>query len=267
MKVMKQGRFDCFFGHDCIDLPQPAMCLRGGGADAKRKEARKRKFGHLPNQHSHGDETTGTAIGEHDTEPPVKRQERKRLKSESEGPKPLPASAEARDLVDEQSSAQSAERETFEKKQRFIIFIGNLPFTTTTDSITQHFAKVQPSSIRHRTQKDTGRSKGFAFLEFDGYDRMKTCLKLYHHSNFDDGVSPTRKINVELTAGGGGAKSKERKEKLQAKNEKLNEERKRRALEEEKQSRKAKKKEQSVGVVAVDDSDIHPSRRGRVPTA
>lgn len=135
MKVMKQGRFDCFFGHDCIDLPQPAMCLRGGGADAKRKEARKRKFGHLPNQHSHGDETTGTAIGEHDTEPPVKRQERKRLKSESEGPKPLPASAEARDLVDEQSSAQSAERETFEKKQRFIIFIGMYAVKGATDMV------------------------------------------------------------------------------------------------------------------------------------
>lgn len=36
-------------------------------------------------------------------------------------------------------------------------------------------------------------------MDFDHYDRMKTCLKLYHHSNFDDGVSSARKINVELT--------------------------------------------------------------------
>lgn len=36
-------------------------------------------------------------------------------------------------------------------------------------------------------------------MDFDNYDRMKTCLKLYHHSNFDDGVSSARKINVELT--------------------------------------------------------------------
>lgn len=62
-----------------------------------------------------------------------------------------------------------------------------------------HFAKVQPTSIRHSTHKETGKSKGFAFLEFSGYDRMKTCLKLYHHSSFEDGVSPARKINVELT--------------------------------------------------------------------
>ena len=77
--------------------------------------------------------------------------------------------------------------------------IGNLPFSATDQSIRQHFAKVQPSSIRHRTQKDTGRSKGFAFLEFEKYDRMKTCLKLYHHSIFDDSESPARKLNVELT--------------------------------------------------------------------
>jgi hypothetical protein len=28
---------------------------------------------------------------------------------------------------------------------------------------------------------------------------MKTCLKLFHHSMFDDGLSAPRKINVELT--------------------------------------------------------------------
>ena len=82
---------------------------------------------------------------------------------------------------------------------------------------------------------------------------MKTCLKLYHHSNFDDGQSPARRLNVELTyallsllsqpqarvewhhvltltsVGGGGAKSKDRKAKLRLKNVKLTEERQRRA--------------------------------------
>ena len=76
---------------------------------------------------------------------------------------------------------------------------GNLPFTATTDVVTQHFASLRPRSIRHRTVLETGKSKGFAFLEFDGYDRMKTCLQLFHHSTFDDGLSPPRKINVELT--------------------------------------------------------------------
>ena len=54
-------------------------------------------------------------------------------------------------------------------------------------------------AIRHRTEKEGGKSKGFAFLEFEGYDRMKTCLKLYQGSNFDDGTTPARRLNVELT--------------------------------------------------------------------
>lgn len=74
-----------------------------------------------------------------------------------------------------------------------------MPYTATDESISKHFAKVQPKSIRHRTEKVSRKSKGFAFLEFEGYDRMKTCLKIFHGSNFDDGISPARKLNVELT--------------------------------------------------------------------
>ncbi|PMD14350.1 hypothetical protein NA56DRAFT_530466, partial [Hyaloscypha hepaticicola] len=111
---------------------------------------------------------------------------------------------------------------------------GNLPFTATTESITAHFASVKPKSVRHLTQKDNPtKSKGCAFVEFEGYDHMKTCLKLFHHSMFDDGLSAPRKINVELTAGGGG-NTKDRRAKIQGKNEKLNEERFRRIQEEEK---------------------------------
>lgn len=54
--------------------------------------------------------------------------------------------------------------------------------------------------MRNLTEKDNpSKSRGIAFIEFDGYDRMKTCLKLMHHSEFNDGKSAPRKINVELT--------------------------------------------------------------------
>lgn len=84
----------------------------------------------------------------------------------------------------------------------FILMIetGNLPFTATTESIQKHFAPVHPKSVRHLTRKDEpAKSKGCAFVEFNGYDHMKSCLKSFHHSVFDDGISPPRKINVELT--------------------------------------------------------------------
>jgi nucleolar protein 6 len=57
---------------------------------------------------------------------------------------------------------------------------------------------------------------------------MKTCLKLYHHSKLSDGVAPARRINVELTAGGGGH-GELRRTRISEKNQKLNDERKREA--------------------------------------
>lgn len=146
---------------------------------------------------------------------------------------------------------------------------GNLPYTTTTKALEEHFKKLEPISVRHVTKKETGKSKGFAFLEFDRFDHMKTCLKLYHHTMFDDGTSPARKINVELTAGGGGSKSTVRKEKIKEKNAKLTEERKRRMLEEQKQ--KLAKEKKAAAAESADNppepslpGGIHPSRLSRV---
>lgn len=66
-----------------------------------------------------------------------------------------------------------------DKKHRFIVFIGNLPYTATTEQIKQHFASVSPSSVRHSTDKSTGKSKGFAFLEFDDYTYVYVPFILY----------------------------------------------------------------------------------------
>lgn len=179
------------------------------------------------------------------------------------------------------------EVENNSKPQRFILFIGNLPYSATTPQIESHFSKLSPISIRHSTNKATGRSKGFAFLEFSGYDKMKTCLKLYHHSIFDPGEGKDekdgkhkdkkklgRRINVELTVGGGGGRSEKRKEKIKGKNVKLEQERERRRVKElEDGETEAKKKSKNPATDAnatlqrekeSDMGDIHPSRRGRV---
>lgn len=135
--------------------------------------------------------------------------------------KPKPKNNRNRAKKREAAAAALASGEA--KAPRFIVFIGNLPFSATKESITKHFAAVKPKSVRHLTKKeDPTKSKGCAFLEFEGYDHMKTCLKLYHHSEFNDGISAARQINVELSAGGGG-NSKERKAKIGEKNTKLNE--------------------------------------------
>ena len=160
---------------------------------------------------------------------------------------------------------------------------GNLPFTATKESLVQHFTKVKPSSIRLPTSKGTGISKGYAFLEFDTYDRMQTSLQSYHHSTFNDRLSTARRINVELTwvnynimfvilcmlnlisAGGGGSKSQGRKLKLRSKNLKLKEERKKRTIdadEELRQSASSGRKSETLKSLA--NGNVHPSRQNIV---
>lgn len=151
--------------------------------------------------------------------------------------------------------------------QRFIVFVGNLPFSASKESIEQHFSAVAPFTTRLLTDKKTKKPKGCAFVEFEQYDKMKTCLKLYHHSIFEDDKKKSRKINVELTAGGGG-KSQGRMEKIKEKNLKLKEER-RRAHDKETQE-KAQKLEpdeafnSSEAPKADEHSGMHPSRRARL---
>ncbi|KAK4950170.1 hypothetical protein LTR10_011148 [Elasticomyces elasticus] len=173
------------------------------------------------------------------------------------------------------------------KGAKFILFIGNLPYSTTDASLTAHFKKLQPFILRHRTDPTTGKSKGFAFLEFEQFDRMETCIKKYHHSIFDPadykgdrvemaepgmaaagavnsntlGLGPkakksrARQINVELTAGGGG-KSESRTSKIRDKNITLEEERVKRA--------EAELKAESVGRRGgVSDKPVEEKTKGR----
>ncbi|KAI9488272.1 hypothetical protein BDB00DRAFT_60118 [Zychaea mexicana] len=102
-----------------------------------------------------------------------------------------------------------------EKKNRFILFVGNLKFDTKAEDLAKHFESVgELPTVRLMTDKQTKKPKGFAFIEFQDSHHLSKALA-FHHTFFNK-----RQINVELTAGGGG-RSDARKEKLKEKNEKL----------------------------------------------
>ena len=247
-KVEAQNEFD----KDFLPLDSGVVEKREEKSDKKstKKSSRKRKADEL-------EEVTQ-----------VKQQE---AVTHSTAEKPKKRKKTKDDIAKSETNGEEAEAADKTQAHRFIVFVGNLPYKATDATIRGHFKKLEPFTLRHRTDPETTKSKGFAFLEFENYDRMKTCLKLYHHSMFDpermakgeepvlgDGgeeengnkkkardVKPSkgaRRINVELTAGGGG-RAEGRKEKIRVKNDRLGQQRQRRADAEKKEREKKTREE------------------------
>ncbi|KAG9080734.1 hypothetical protein FRC06_006208 [Ceratobasidium sp. 370] len=116
------------------------------------------------------------------------------------------------------------------KAKKFILFVGNLPYNISKEQIQEHFRECKPPpSVRLLTSKprsgkpqtavQAAKSKGCAFLEFSSHSVMQLAIRK-HHTELAG-----RRINVELTAGGGG-NSDQRKEKLRVRNRTLDQQRK-----------------------------------------
>jgi RNA recognition motif-containing protein len=59
------------------------------------------------------------------------------------------------------------------------IYVGNLPFSATEDSLRKHFGQHgQVHSVAIITDRDTGQSRGFGFVEMDNADADKAIQAL-----------------------------------------------------------------------------------------
>ncbi|KAL3778185.1 hypothetical protein ACHAW5_004032 [Stephanodiscus triporus] len=99
------------------------------------------------------------------------------------------------------------------KKIPYILFVGQLSFSTTSDMLFEHFRAalgseaITKDSVKIRLlvdPKKKNKSRGMAFVELESPELMYECLKL--HLTHLDG----RRINVERSAGGGAAAKKSR---------------------------------------------------------
>ncbi len=65
------------------------------------------------------------------------------------------------------------------------LFIGSLPYTTTDDELEQLFAaEGTVSSAKVIFDRETGRSKGFGFVEFENDDEAKAAIEKLNGSDF-----------------------------------------------------------------------------------
>jgi RNA recognition motif-containing protein len=63
------------------------------------------------------------------------------------------------------------------------IYVGNLPWSTTDADLEQLFESVGPvTSARVITDRESGRSRGFGFVEMSGEDGTRAIAELNGHS-------------------------------------------------------------------------------------
>jgi RNA recognition motif-containing protein len=89
------------------------------------------------------------------------------------------------------------------------LYVGNLPYTTTENTLTELFGRVgSVESVKVITDRDTGRSKGFGFVEMSTDDEAQKAIAEFNGKTFEG-----RKLNVnearpqerrDAPGGGGG---------------------------------------------------------------
>jgi len=70
------------------------------------------------------------------------------------------------------------------------VFVGNLNFNTTKDQLSSAFSSAgQVVSVHVGTDRETGRSRGFAFVEFSSDEEAQKAITSFNDFELDDGSS------------------------------------------------------------------------------
>jgi len=66
------------------------------------------------------------------------------------------------------------------------LFVGSLPFKTTEDELQKHFSQAGTVvSVRIITDRDTGRSKGFGFVEMESDEDGQKAIEMFNAKELD----------------------------------------------------------------------------------
>jgi cold-inducible RNA-binding protein len=81
------------------------------------------------------------------------------------------------------------------------LFVGSLSFSTTSERLREAFARIGTvESASVVTDRDTGRSRGFGFVEMSTSEEANDAVSRLNGSDLDG-----RRIKVEIAKPGGGA--------------------------------------------------------------
>ena len=90
------------------------------------------------------------------------------------------------------------------------LFVGNLTYSTTEDDLRALFEQGgwTPLSVRIITDRETGRSRGFGFVELESGDEAAAAMQALDGSDLDG--RPIRVNDAQERSGGGGGGGRRR---------------------------------------------------------
>jgi RNA recognition motif-containing protein len=84
------------------------------------------------------------------------------------------------------------------------LYVGNLPFSTTEDDLSDLFAEVgNVESVRIITDRETGRSRGFGFVEMADEDAEK-AINQFNGTDMNGRPLTVNEARPQTNRGGGG---------------------------------------------------------------
>jgi len=86
------------------------------------------------------------------------------------------------------------------------LFVGNLSYNTTEDSLRALFESAghNASRVTIVTDRETGRSRGFAFVEFDSDDAARAAIESLNGTELDGRPLRVDEARERPRGGGGG---------------------------------------------------------------
>ncbi len=85
------------------------------------------------------------------------------------------------------------------------LFVGGLPYSTSNDRLRELFAQVgQVESATVVTDRETGRSRGFGFVEMATVEDAESAISKYNGTDFEGRRLQVEKAKAEGSGGGAG---------------------------------------------------------------
>ena len=89
------------------------------------------------------------------------------------------------------------------------LYVGNLPFSITEDELRQHFEPHGPiQSVNVITDRETGRARGFAFVEFEDSESAEKAMQALDGRDVGGRTLRVNEAHERGAGGGGGGRGR-----------------------------------------------------------